>query len=262
MGAAISGVSLFALAMIIAAVPIIKLIGWMIDGAVDTGLAAGSLAMYLVLVALCVSGPSVIKVLALILLLIAALAAPLISKVAADRESDKIESGRKAAVTEALERNPMDPVARIAVAEHLYREGRLEEAIEQIEWVVNQFPKLRARHGYQLESWRRELARGGKPGIMVCHICYAEQPVDARYCSECGIAFDTREGMLQGIWRDGGPVVILRGYLTIGLTLMVVAMVFLELPALIAGPLAIGAIIVAATLFLRWVGGGIGKPAD
>lgn len=188
------GVQLAAFALILAAFPIIRLIRMAIDGELDGGMVALVIFLYLALIAAVAAGPSPVKMVALGFVAISLVGLPFLRSVAEARESRRMEDDRLRAYAAALERNPEDPVARIALAEELARRGDLVQAVEHMEWTLREHPKLAAQHQATLDDWRRRLETRPEVQVTICHMCHAEQPPDATHCSECGAAFGTVEG--------------------------------------------------------------------
>jgi len=262
MAGAFFGVPLAALALIIAAIPVIRLVHLAIDGQLDVGLVIAGGFLYIALVVSVAAGPSAVKVGALVLILVSAVLFPFFSGVSADVENKRMDDARMQAYAAALERNPADPVARIALAEELEKRGDVDQAIEHLGWTLREFPKLSIQHQATLEAWKREVARRGVPQTFFCHMCHAEQLPGATMCSECGAMFGTMDGVRQRVIREGGPRVILRAWI-IGVPVIMLALfLLLELPSIIAGPIILASVCVGAWLFLRWVGGDIGRPMD
>jgi tetratricopeptide (TPR) repeat protein len=262
MGEAIVGVSAVALALIIAALPIVKLIHWGIDGGVEPGLVIVALFLYGALIVSVMAGPSAIKIAALVLILVSAVLMPVLGSAASGAQLKAMDDERLRSYADALERNPMDPVARIALAEELEKRGDVDQAIEHMEWVLKEFPRLGFQHQRTLDMWKRQCERRGAPDLFYCHMCHAEQFPGTLQCAECGAVFGTAEGMRLQFRLDGGPKTLIRAWI-ISATIMVMAFALLyALPSIIAGPIIIGLVIVGAVIFLRWVGGDLGKPAD
>jgi len=262
MGSAFFGVPLAALALIVAALPLVKLIHLAIDGQIDAGLVAIGGLMYLALIAGVIVGPAPVKVCGVGLIVLSAVFFFLYSQGSAQAGNRVIDDSRFDAYARAVERNPEDPVARIALAEELEKRGDVEQAIQHLEWVLSQHPRLGARHQVTLDMWRRQLARQGQPSSFFCHRCRAEQPPGADRCRECGVAFGTAVAMRERIAQDGGPIVILRAWI-IGVPAALLAVfALMELPSIVAGPIILGTAIVAGWLFLRWVGGDMGHDTD
>ncbi|NLI00623.1 MAG: hypothetical protein GX446_14145 [Chthonomonadales bacterium] len=262
MGGVITGVPLVVFALILSAIPVIKLIHWAIDGEIEGGLVAVALVLYLGLLVSVMAGPNVVKIVALVLILGGALAFPLLGSAASAKQVEQMSDERLRSYVIALESNPNDPVARIALAQELEKRGDVEQAIEHLEWVLKEHPRLAFQHQRTLESWKRQLERRDTPDFFYCHMCHAEQLPGATHCAQCGAAFGTAEGMRERLYREGGPKAVIRGFVVTVLVVGLGTLALLELPSIVAGPIILGALIVGAVLFLGWVGGDIGKPAD
>ncbi|MBM3493224.1 MAG: hypothetical protein FJX72_02715 [Armatimonadetes bacterium] len=262
MGEAIVGVSLVAFALILDSIPVIKLIHWGIDGGVEPGLVVVALFLYLALIVSVMAGPSLVKIGAVILILVSAVLVPLFGTVAGEVEIKQMEDERLQSYASALDRNPMDPVARIALAEELEKRGDVEQAIEHMEWVLREFPRLAFQHQRTLDTWKRQRERRGLPDLFYCHMCHAEQFPGTTQCAECGAVFGTAEGMRRQLRLDGGPKTVIRAWIVTSSVVMLAFFLLMELPAIVAGPIILGSVIVGAVIFLRWVGGDLGKQAD
>lgn len=250
------------LGLVIAAIPAVRLVHMAIDGQLEFGQVLIALFLYMVLIVAVATGPSAVKIGALLLIIFSAVMMPVLSKASAERDLHRIDEERLQAYVAALERNPRDPVARIALAEELAKRGDLAQAIEHLEWTLAEYPKLSMQHQATLDSWKRELRTEETPQTIFCHICHAEQPANATQCSECGAYFGTVSEMRRRIRIEGGPKTILRGWI-IGVPLfLIAAFVVLELPAIVAAPIVLASLIVGAWLFLRWVGGDLGRSAE
>ena len=85
-----------------------------------------------------------------------------------------------------------------------------------------------------------------------------ENAPGATMCSQCGAMFGAREGMVQRIYREGGPKLVIRSMVIGNLSLLLAIYLMLTLPAIIAGPIVLAGVLVGAWLFMRWVGGDLG----
>lgn len=262
MGAAVLVVYLFAAALIIASIPVVKLIGWWVEGAIEPILALVGILLYIALLGGVIGAPSGLKILILIVLIISAVLTPLFGQISDQAQNARLEAFRVQQYAEALERNPMDAAARIALAEALHKRGELDRAIEHLAWTLQQFPALSLRVWPQLESWKREKERMGRPRPLFCHQCRAENLADATHCSACGAAFGIRRGIEQRVWQEGGPRVVIRGWIVTATVLMLSCFVLLILPIEVAAPVILATCLVGAWLFLRWVGGDMGTVGD
>lgn len=259
----IIAVYMFAGAMIVASIPILKLIGWWIEGSIEPGMALFAILLYVGLLAMIIGAGSVaLGLIALLVILASAILMPYIGQITEQAQRKHIEDDRLQSYIRALEQNPMDPVARIALAEALYKRGETDQAIQHMEWTLQQFPRLSPRIRTQLASWKREQQRQGMERPIFCHMCHAENPPGVTHCHQCGAAFGTKSGILERLAREGGPRVVIRGWIVTATALLLACFALLYLPALIAGPIILGAVLVGAWLFLRWVGGDLGVSED
>ncbi|MCC6730772.1 MAG: tetratricopeptide repeat protein [Chthonomonadales bacterium] len=259
MGAAILGVYAVALGLIIASIPVVKLIRWWIDGGVDGGLAAAGILLYFGLLAGAMAADSALKVIVVLVLLASAIVGPALESAWSAKQLRRMEDDDLDRYVRVLEGNPEDPVARIALAECLFKRGHIEQAIEHMRWTLERHPRVGHAHRAQLDYWLRERERQSTPAPLICHMCHAENPPGAPRCVSCDAPFGSRQAMREGIARDGGPVRILRGWIVVGSTMLVSMFALIELPAIVAGPIIVGALIVGAWTFLRWVGGDLGR---
>ncbi len=264
MGAVFGIVGAVTISLIIASIPVICLIRWGLDGSVDGSAVFFGVLLYLGLLVAVVAAPSSIGIGLLMILIASAIAMPLLGSASSTVQLKRMQDETLQRYSSALEKDPMDPVARIAVAETLYKRGEMAQAIEHLEWTLQNFPRLSTRLAPQLESWKRarEREREGVLDPIWCHMCRAENSAYATSCIECGAPFGSREGILKRIAEEGGPTVIIRGWLIVGSFVMVSLFLLLYLPMVISGPIILATVIVMAWLFLRWVGGDVGRPGD
>ena len=262
---ALGGALLVGLALVLASFPVIRLLNWWSDGSVEGSHAILAGFFYLALVAAMFGSPTIVRALILLLIAGSAIAMPAIAR-STDRAANRaMDDERLAGYVRALEANPDDPGARLAVADELAKRGDFAQAIEHGEWVLRQHPRLSSTVRLRVEDWKRQIELSALPALTYCHHCHAENRADATECSSCGAAFGTTAGVLQRIAQEGGPKAVLRGWLVLAGTLTFISfflMLLPGLPILISGPVIVAAVIVAAWIFLRWVGGDLGQPAD
>ncbi len=257
-GGAFINVGLAVMCLIAASYPVWRLIGWWIDGGAEPLAAMLSICLYMMLVVAAMVAPMGIGLIIFGVIVVSAIVAPFIGQAAENVGNQRIEDEHLAAYVQALEADPMDPVARIALAEALYKRGEAAQAVEHMTWTLEHFPRLSTRIKPQLDAWNRDIARGDTMPWVFCHICHAENVAGAEKCISCGAAFGTRSGVRQRIRIEGGPKVVIRGWIVTASTLCVILFSLLFLPIIVSGPIILGALIVGAFLFLRWVGGDMG----
>jgi hypothetical protein len=252
--------------LIIAAVPVIKMIGWAIDGQMEPSWLALAVFLYIALIASIMSAPNALKGVIIVVLVISAVLMPMMGQANDARQIKGMEDSKLLAYAAALEKNPMDAPARMALAEAMYKRGDLEQAIAHMDWTLRQYPTLSPRIKPQLDMWKREMERTGTAPTIICHMCHVENMPGATQCESCGAKFGTIAGVKERVASEGGPMRVIRGWIVIACyTLLIVfigsfAMKHVEFIYL--APIILAATIVVAWLFLRWVGGDMGSVTD
>lgn len=266
MGEVMIGVLMVTAGLIISAYPIIKLIGWALDGGIDPAMAIFGALLYLCLIAGIMGAPGIGKIILLLFLLASAILMPVFGKVNEQVQNTRIEDGKFNQLAAALERDPMDAPVRMEFARMLRKRGELNQAIEHMEWTLNQYPKLGYRVKTELDTWKREQERVGVPQPIFCHRCHTENPWNATNCYQCGAAFGTKAGIKQRVAQEGGPQKVIRGWIVTATALNIVCFTLLYgalyLPAPVVASIILATVIVAAWLFLRWIGGDMGTVGE
>jgi hypothetical protein len=266
-GDAFMAVTMLLVCALIGAYPIIKMIGWWADGSVDPLLAVVSLFLFGVLAVSATLMPFQVAIVILLLFAGCALAVPILGKANDDLQLKQMEKERIDNYARVLEQEPLNHAARTGLAEALHKRGQpgdLDLAIQHMEWVLQQSPALSFRYKPPLDSWRRERERvvANLPPPIICHRCHAENAPNATSCENCAAAFGGRTGVMQQVNYEGGPKVVIRGWIVTASTAVIVMFALLTLPSIIAGPIIAASVLVAAWLFLRWVGGNMGTIGD
>lgn len=238
--------------------PVLKLIGWWADGGVEPLMAAMAIFLYLVILVSVTFLPPALAILLLLVIIASAVLMPVLGQVSEDRQNQRILDEQMQRFAGALQENPMNHAARLGLAEALHKRGEVDRAIEHMEWVLQQSPALAMRVRPQLDTWKRQKERQGTAPPIICHLCAAENHPYADRCYSCGAAFGTRASVVERMRAEGGPAVVIRGWIVTATTLILACFLLLVLPAIIAGPIILASVIVAAWLFLRWIGGDMG----
>jgi hypothetical protein len=264
-GDAMVAVGFFVICLIAGAFPALRLGAMVMEGAIEPFLAVMGIFLYLLLLFSVLFVPNVIGFVILLCIVASAALLPYLTEIAEAAGNARIEEDKIHLYARALEEDPMNHVARLALAEAIYKRGDLDQAIEHMSWALQQAPALAFRIVPQLDAWKRERERKGMATPIFCHQCHAENPQNATECSECGAKFGMLPSVYQRILQEGGPKVLIRTWIVMSATLIVgvfMLVVLLRLPSLIAGPILLAMVIVAAWLFLRWVGGEVGVTGD
>lgn len=263
-GDAIMAATMLVMCLLIGSYPIVKMIGWWVEGSIDPLLAVLSIFLFAVLTVSATMMPFGAALLILLLFAGCALAVPVVGQVSDEFQLRRMEQARIDRYVQVLEKEPMNHPARTGLAEAMHKKGEIDLAIQHMEWVLQQSPSLSFRYKPMLDSWRREKERNiaNAPPPVICHRCHAENMWNATSCERCAVAFGTRTGVMQQVHYQGGPKVVIRGWIVTATTATIALFAFLMLPSIIAGPLILSTIIVAAWLFMRWVGGDMGTIGD
>lgn len=261
-GEAILAVTMLLACLIAGAYPVLKLIGWWLDGSLEPLVAGLGLFLYMVMLVMVTMLPPAFAIPIVLVIIVSAGMIPYFSQVSDQRQLTKMADAKIEQCIQALERNERDAPARMELARILHKKGDLDLAISHMEWTLQQFPSLGLRIRPDLESWKRERARLGEPPPVFCHRCKAENPPGSVQCRSCGAAFGVRAGMKQGIEKDGGPVKIIRTWILMASLVLLGTFLFLSLPAIIAAPILAASVLVGSVIFLRWVGGDLGTVGD
>jgi ribosomal protein L40E len=266
-GDAIMAATMLVACLLIGCYPMLKMMSWWAEGSVDPLLAIISIFLFLVLTVSCTLMPFGVGLFILILFAALALSVPILGKASDNLQLKKMEKERIQNYAAVLEKEPMNHAARTGLAEAIHKRGDpgdLELAIQHLEWVLQNAPALSFRYKPMLDSWRREKERvvANLPPPMICHLCHAENPWNATSCENCAAAFGTRTGVMQQMNYQGGPLVVIRGWVVTATAATIALFSLMILPSIIAGPIIIATVIVAAWLFMRWVGGNMGTIGD
>lgn len=263
MGEAIVAGSLIVGALVIASIPVIKLIGMWLEGEIDPTYAMFGIVLYMFLIAGVMGAPSAGKIVLILFILASAVFMPQLMQASDTIQNTRMEDAKLTMLQQSLERNTMDAPSRMELARMLYKKGDLDQAIEQMEWTLNTWPGLGLRIKPQLESWKREKERQGIPPPIFCHRCNAENAWNATQCIACEARFGTRAAIQHQVEREGGPKRVIKGWIIVASLANIICFSLLVLmrfmPIEIVGVVIIASTIVAAWLFLRWVGGDMGS---
>lgn len=245
------GLVLFLIGTMLAAFPVYRFIGWWIEGSIAGGELAVLLCTYIGLMGLLlVSGSAWLAFLALVLLVSGVAMMPWLGDMFNRRALRKMDEEEMYRARDALAADPENHIARVVLAEKLYKLGRLDEAIEHLEYVVESSPALSRLERGKLQSWKREQAFAQRK-LVLCPMCGAENPGEARRCIQCGSPIETFAALKEWAIQEQAVQKVLRAWLTVMVILTVLSFVFLLLPLEWQGIVTIAALIVGAWYFLN-----------
>jgi tetratricopeptide (TPR) repeat protein len=244
---------LFVLGALLAAFPVYRFIGWWIEGSIAGGELAVLLCTYIGLMGLLlVSGSAWLAFMALMLLVSGVAIMPWLGDMFNRRALRKIDEEEMYRARDALAADPENHLARVVLAEKLYKLGRLDEAIEHLEYAVESSPALSRLERGKLQSWKREQAFAQRK-LVLCPMCGSENPGEARRCIQCGSPIETLAALKEWAAQEQVVQKVLRAWLTVMAVLTVLSFVFMLLPLEMQGVVTIAALIVGAWFFLNRV---------
>ncbi|MCC6443150.1 MAG: tetratricopeptide repeat protein [Armatimonadetes bacterium] len=234
----------------IAGYPIIHLVGRLIEGEIDILDALFMIGGYVGLVfALIVLPGTLTKMMIFAMLVGSVVLYPMImAKVHRDSlhnyEVDKMLSYQR-----TLEQDPKNFAARLFLAESLYRQGQLDEAIRGMEEGLAMHPAASFQEKRKLEGWKEE-RRWRDEGIFFCPECHTEARRSQDACPNCGAqlkVWNVIAGLAKG--ETGKDIVRLWAKTMIGLTVML--FVLSLLPDVIRNTIIMAAIIGVAFYYYK-----------
>jgi tetratricopeptide (TPR) repeat protein len=244
---------LFVLGALLAAFPVYRFIGWWIEGSIAGGELAVLLCTYIGLMGLLlVSGSAWLAFMALMLLVSGVAIMPWLGDMFNRRALRKIDEEEMYRARDALAADPENHLARVVLAEKLYKLGRLDEAIEHLEYAVESSPALSRLERGKLQSWKREQAFAQRK-LVLCPMCGSENPGEARRCIQCGSPIETLAALKEWAAQEQVVQKVMRAWLTVMAVLTVLSFVFMLLPLEMQGVVTIAALIVGAWFFLNRV---------
>ncbi|MCS6830286.1 MAG: hypothetical protein RMM08_13130 [Armatimonadota bacterium] len=244
---------LFVLGALLAAVPVYRFVGWWIEGSIAGGELAVLICSYLGLMGLLlVSGSAWMAFMALVLLVSGLAMLPWLGEMFNRRTLRKMDEEEMYRARDALALNPENHLVRVVLAEKLYKLGRLDEAIEHLEYAVESSPAISRLERSKLQYWKREQAFAQRK-LVLCPMCGMENPGEAGRCVQCGSPMETFAALKEWATQEQAVPKVLRAWLTVMAVLTVLSFVFMMLPLDWQGVVTIAALIVGAWYFLNRV---------
>lgn len=245
---------LFVIGAMLAAFPVYRFVGWWIEGNISGGELAALVFTYIGLMGvLLASGSAWLAFLALILLVSGVAILPWLGEMFNRRALRQMDEEEMYRARDVLAADPNNHLARVVLAEKLYKLGRLDEAIEHLEYAVENSPAISRLERGKLQSWKREQAYAQRK-LVLCPMCGAENPGEARRCLQCHSPIESLTALKE--WAAQEQVVhkILRAWLTVMAVLTVLSFVFILLPLEWQGLVTIASLVVGGWYFLNRVG--------
>ncbi|MGQ9487859.1 MAG: zinc-ribbon domain-containing protein [Armatimonadota bacterium] len=247
-------VLLFSIGALLAGYPVYRFIGWWIEGSITGGEVAVFLFTYIGLMGLLMmSGSAWLALMAIVLMVSGVAMVPWLGEMFNRRALRKIEEEEMYRARDVLAADPENHIVRVVLAEKLYKLGRLEEAIEHLEYAVSSSPAISRMERGKLQSWKRDLEFAQRK-LVLCPMCGAENPGEARRCIQCGSPMQPLSALKEWAVEEQVVQKVLRLWLRVMAVLTVMGFAFYLLPLDVQGLVSIAALIVGAWYFLNRFG--------
>ncbi|MEJ5252156.1 MAG: hypothetical protein HPY54_02150 [Chthonomonadetes bacterium] len=247
-------VFLFSVGALLAGFPVYRFVGWWVEGSITGGELAVLVVTYIGLIGLLLTSNSGWLMLMALVLMVSGMAiVPWLGEMFNRRALRKMEEEEMYRARDALVANPENHIARVVLAEKLYRLGRLEEAIEHLDYAVSNSPSISRMERGKLQLWKRELEFAQRK-LVLCPMCGAENPGEARRCIQCGSPMQTLSALKEWAVQEQVVQKVLRLWLTVMAVLTALGFVFYLLPLDVQGLVTIAALVVGAWYFLNRFG--------
>jgi len=241
-------VCLYVLCLIIASYPVIHLLGRLIEGEIEFQdgifLIGGYGGLCIALIVLPGIG---LKLLVALMIVGSVVLYPVINARVHALSLQSFEESQMWRYQQVLDQDPKNFAARQFLAEALYKLGRLDEAIEEMEKGLEMNPAAAFQEHRKLESWKEE-RRWRDEGIFSCPECHAEVKRGQETCPTCGARLKAWEVVSDWIKGEGGKGILRAWARTMaGLTVICFALYWLPTVLRIA---LIAASLLAAMIYI------------
>lgn len=204
-----------------------RIIGWYIEGAMGAVECVAAAGLFLVMAVWIVIAPSIFAKIALVVLLVVLVAAlQFLGPQLERRETRKFYDERIEQYRQVIASDRLNLAARIHLVNALEKEGRLDEAIDELTELVRLAPKSRAE-AHQLHQLIQKREECRDPPV-ACPSCGHRNPRSRTYCVNCEAELraisEVREWLAGGGWSQivrssAVGVGILMGVLALGMLL-------------------------------------------
>jgi hypothetical protein len=231
LGNAMIGVCAFVFFAILAGLVLHRIIGWYIEGAVSGLHCALISAAYVGTIALIITVPSwTIRISLFLLLLGLILLLPFFTETLGERNTYAYYEERIEQYRQAIAADPANLAARAALAEALYNQGRLDEAIAEMGLVVQRTPESVAE-AHRLKQMQDELSEKKSPHI-TCPGCGHKNEPGRTRCVKCEGELRMSREIRKWLMAGGLKQIIVTWSITMGIC-AVVMFALSQMPILI-----------------------------
>ena len=177
---------IFAVAILLSLKPILGLVQAVVDDAIDIGLAILCFACWCGLIILMLNENGWMELFYFCVFCIIALSFTSIGNSVRKFQIARMDKEIYYNYIRQLKEDSTNVGARLHLSKTLYRMGRLSEAIEQMDWILENYPSLGTQYRTTLTSWKKEEARKIRPVTVFCDNCHESTPVGSPICIHCG----------------------------------------------------------------------------
>jgi hypothetical protein len=177
---------IFAVAILLSLKPILGLVQAVVDDSIDVGLAIICFVCWCGLIILMLNENGWVELFYFCVFCIIALSLTSIGNSIRKLQIARMDKAMYDNYFRQLEEDPMNLGARLHLSKTLYRMGRLTEAIEQMDWILANYPSLGIQYRTTLTLWKKEEARKNRPETVFCDNCHESTPVGSPICIHCG----------------------------------------------------------------------------
>lgn len=247
MGMVFVGVSVFVFFAILAGILFHRIIGWFIEGSITAVQCVALAGVYLVVIGTIIVTPSpVLQVTLAVLLIVVVVTLPFIGEAMVKRDTKDFYDDKMDGYRDAIARDPRNLAARARLADAMYKQGRLDEAIEELTALVQIAPGSQD-DSRRLQRLIEEREERRSPPVNCPHCGQPNDSTRTRcaYCeSDLNAVAEVKKWLVEGGLRK----IVISSAIGIGiLALLFFAVSFLSV---------IGRITFVALILLVVIGGG------
>jgi len=223
-------VSVFVFVAIAVGFGLHKIIGWYLDGVMSGTQSMLTGAFYITTIALIIAFRlPIIRIVLSVLLLAVFLLLSSVTKRIDRRSSHLLDDEKMEQYRKAISADPGNLAARSRLAEALYNQGRLDEAIEELRETVKRSPSSTS-DVQRLRYFEREKDERRDPTI-ACPSCGHKNPHGHTVCTKCGSELSISKEIRKWLMNKGLRQIAISSGITMGIcTIVLVALDMVVLP--------------------------------
>lgn len=232
---------------IIASLVFHRIVGWYIEGAIGPIECIVIACLFLAIAGGIVIAPSILaRVVLLTLLVVLVTALRLLGPHLERRETRKFYDERIEQYRQVIGADPLNLAARARLADALYKEGRLDEAIEELTEAVRLAPNSRVEASRLRQLIQEREERRDPP--VTCPGCGHRNPKNKVYCMNCEADLRAISAFRARLADRGWKQLVRSSAVAVG-----VLMAVLMLGMLLPGLLRVVVVLVALLILVIWI---------